>query len=186
MIMSIKKIIVCAVFCLICNSAFCFEALEIFSGFLSAELTGKADYECMPLLVAFDFDSRPLLEKIGVSASERLDLVIEPFLTPVISPDSNIEVGTNFLVKYSLPVTSAVSPYIKAGVGLLYMSQHTREQSTQVNFLPQAGAGLHFFVDKSKALSFEYRFRHLSNASLKQPNKGIDAHMYLAGFSFFF
>ncbi len=184
--MDLRKIIICAVFLFFCNSAFCFEALEIFSGFFSAELTGKDDYEGVPLMVAFDFDSRPLMEKIGVSSSERLDLVIEPFLTTVTCPDSNVELGTNFLAKYSLPLTEAVCPYVKAGVGVLYMSQHTSEQSTQINFLPQAGAGFHFFVDESKAVSFEYRFRHLSNASFKHPNKGIDAHMYLAGISFFF
>ena len=76
--------------------------------------------------------------------------------------------------------------YFKIGVGAVYMSQHTEEQSTQFNFVPQTGVGVHCFIKENTALSFEYRLRHLSNCSINQPNNGIDAELFLAGVALFF
>ena len=77
-------------------------------------------------------------------------------------------------------------PYVKFGAGPVYISQHTREQSTQFNFVDTAGVGFNWFYKENLAFSFEYRYRHLSNASIKHPNKGIDTNSFLVGMSFFF
>lgn len=66
------------------------------------------------------------------------------------------------------------------------MSQHTLEQSTQYNFLPQAGAGLIYFLKPDLGLNLGYRYRHLSNSSLKRSNKGINVDMILAGLSLYY
>ena len=111
---------------------------------------------------------------------------VEPFAAAILSPEKNAEVGSNFLVKYVYPLSDTLQPYFKGGLGALYMSQKTSEQSTQYNFLPQAGVGCHLFVREDVALSVEYRYRHLSNNSFGSRNGGIDTNMALAGVSFFF
>ncbi|MDD5069543.1 MAG: acyloxyacyl hydrolase [Candidatus Omnitrophica bacterium] len=167
--------------------SYALDGVEVLSGFFSADIRDQgSDYKGIPLLVAFDFDAKPLFEKIGLKTQGRLDFVVEPFLNTIIDPDLNLEVGSNFLIKYVFPLSDKVQPYAKVGLGALYMSQHTREQSTQYNFLPQAAGGFHFFITEKTALSCEYRYRHLSNASFKHPNKGIDAGMILGGISFLF
>jgi len=57
---------------------------------------------------------------------------------------------------------------------------------TTFEFNLQAGAGTHFFVQKDLALTFQYRFIHLSNAGMEFPNLGVNTSTFLLGFSWFF
>ncbi|MFH1768951.1 MAG: acyloxyacyl hydrolase [Candidatus Omnitrophota bacterium] len=173
--------------CVFIPAASALDHIEILSGYLEAPLRDEDDYRVIPLLAAFNFEVKSFIEeKINIKIKGDIHLAVEPFLNTVFSPDGNIEIGANFLCKYTFPFSASIKPYIKGGLGVVYMSQHTREQSTQYNFLPQAGIGLYRFINPRTALSFEYRFRHLSNGSLERPNKGIDADLFLAGISFFF
>jgi len=104
----------------------------------------------------------------------------------VINPNTNAEVGCSFLLKYSDHITSRIAPYIEGGFGIIYTTQHTREQSTQYNFLSQVGVGLQFFLNEKYALTGGYRYRHMSNAGIDSPNRGIDHHFVLLGVSYFF
>lgn len=61
------------------------------------------------------------------------------------------------------------------------MTQHTNEQSTQYNFIPQIGGGVSYDWKEDVSFDFEYRYRHLSNANRKLPNDGINMNMFLAG-----
>lgn len=69
-------------------------------------------------------------------------------------------------------------------MGAAYIGYETKDQRGGFNFLPQAGAGISFPGGEKTAITFEYRFRHLSNAGLRMPNAGIDAHMLLVGVKF--
>ncbi|UCG35354.1 MAG: acyloxyacyl hydrolase [Candidatus Omnitrophota bacterium] len=185
----IKKLFIFAIFLfsfLISIDLFALDGIEILSGYLDADLDKKEDYEGIPLLVALNYDVRPMFEKIGIQTQGRIDFILEPFINTITSPDSNIEVGANLLLKYICPLTERLQLYVKGGAGALYMSQHTEEQGTQYNFLPQLGAGIHLFLSGGVALSCEYRYRHLSNADIEKPNSGIDTTMILGGVSFFF
>ena len=163
------------------------QAVEFLSGYGQAELSKKKDYRIIPLIVDLDFNIKPLTKKFGFNPPSLVQFQLEPFLSLVTTPDSNLEVGTSFLLKLGLlPENWKLQPYVKGGVGMIYISQHTLEQSTQFNFISQLGLGFHYFINKDQALTLEYRFRHLSNASIKQPNSGIDNHFYLFGIAHHF
>lgn len=177
-------ILVCFIFA---KPALCVDSIEILSGYLRGTLDGKKDYEGIPVFVAFNYEGNSFIrDNTGLHIKGELNFVIEPFFTVITSPNDNVEAGVNFLCKYAFPLRGSIKPYVKLGVGVLYMTQHTREQSTQYNFLPQAGLGVNYLLNDTTALSFEYRTRHLSNASIKAPNKGIDADLLLMGVSFSF
>jgi len=160
------------------------EGIEILTGFGSAKLRDKASYHFAPFLVSFNFSLKSLLEKINYKPKQIFQFLIEPFLSYVHQPDNNIETGTNFLLKVGLlPETSKFQPYIKAGVGMVYMTQHTREQGTQFNFSEQVGAGIHYFFWKNTAFTIEGRYRHVSNAGMRKPNKGLQSYFALVGIS---
>ncbi|MCF7916841.1 MAG: acyloxyacyl hydrolase [Candidatus Omnitrophica bacterium] len=167
-------------------SSYCLDSIDILTGYLEADLEKKDHYQAVPLLVGFNYSAEPFLNKIGLKVPGQVNFILEPFFNTVIGPDKNIEVGSNFLLKYSLTFLDKIHPYIKGGIGALYMSQHTEEQSTQYNFLPQVGGGIQYFLTDNLAFNLEYRYRHLSNASIKNPNSGIDSDLILCGFSFFF
>lgn len=155
----------------------------IFSGWASGELKIQDDYEAIPLHLQFGFDITSLLSKINIRQQGNLRFLLEPYLNTIVSPNSNVEIGNNFILKYSYPIYKRIYLYFEGGLGMLYTSQHTYEQSTQFNFSEQAGGGISYLFSKNKAISFGYRYRHLSNADIKEPNRGIDMDYFLCGIS---
>jgi len=156
-----------------------FKGVEFLTGFGWSDLKSGNDYEIVPFIFDFDFDLKPL---IGFKPKGLLQFQIEPFLSFISRPDPNIEVGSAFLIKFGiLPEDWKLQPYVKGGVGMIYTSQHTREQATQFNFVEIVGAGLHYFFNKKTAFTLEGRFRHLSNAGIDSPNNGIDTYIINLG-----
>lgn len=183
-----KFVLIVSVIIFIPIQTYALDGIEFFTGYLHANVNKhKDDYNGIPLLVALNYDLKPAINKFVDTSAMQSDInfVLEPFINTIVEPNNNIEVGSNFLLKYVFPLTDTFQPYIKGGLGILYMSEHTSEQGSQYNFLPQAGVGMHIFFRKNIACSFEYRYRHLSNASSKHPNRGIDANMFLGGISIF-
>jgi len=165
----------------------CLEGVEFLTGFGWGKLRGKKDYHLTPFMVDFDFNLKSLTQKLNFNPSQLLQFQIEPFIFFVSQPDTNVEAGTSFLLKIGiLPQTSKFQPFILAGPGMVYMTQHTREQSTQFNFIEQAGMGMHYFFRKNIAFTLEGRFRHLSNSGIKHPNSGISTQFIFAGISYQF
>jgi lipid A 3-O-deacylase len=73
--------------------------------------------------------------------------------------------------------TSRTGPYLEAGIGFHLLS-HTQIGDKRVSTAFQFGDHLGFgyrFGAKS-AFDLGYRFQHLSNASIKRPNPGINFH----------
>lgn len=161
--------------------------IGLLTGYGSAPLRYKAsEYEVIPILLQFGFDINPLVRKLHIESKGTFEGMIEPLMNIVINPDTNAEVGFSLLLKYSQNITSRIAPYIEGGVGMIYTTQHTHEQGTQYNFIPQAGVGLQWLLTKHWALTGGYRFRHLSNAAISDSNQGIDHHFGLMGVSYFF
>jgi len=160
----------------------CLVAIEGLIGFGKAKLKEKGNYHLIPIIFDFDFDLKPLFKKTGISWPGLLQFQLEPFINIVSRPDNNVELGNAFMLKIGiLPETSKFQPYAKAGIGLLYMSQHTPEQSTQFNFFEQGGIGAHYFFNPNTAFTAECRIRHVSNAGIKHPNHGINTLFFLIG-----
>ena len=164
------------------------EAIEFLFGYSWADLRRNDDYIVYPLIVDFDLNLKPLLHKFNYYPEQLMQLQIEPFLSLVTSPDNNkTESGISFLLKFGiLPQTSKIQPYLKAGLGIAYMTQETQEQGTKFNFTEQAGAGFHYFLCDNTALTLEYRFRHLSNADMEEPNAGINSDQVIGGITYQF
>lgn len=164
------------------------KAVELLTGYGRASLKGNQPaYELYPINLAFDFDLKPLLHKANLNYAPLFEFQLEPFVSPVSSPNANVEAGMAFMLKAGiLPETWQFQPYIKGGVGMLYMSQHTLEQGTQFNFLEQGCAGAHYYLDRHWAITGEFRFRHVSNSGIDEPNAGINTMFYLLGATYQF
>lgn len=176
-----------------------FKSFSYFTGFAKGELSQKDSYKIVPSIFRFSFD----MDKMGIGAADivsfiadkvfnkpdlpvkgETEFLAETFINTVISPDSNVEVGFDLLVKYAYPVTDRINPYFLAGGGVMFMTQHTIEQSTQYNFIPQLGCGVSYDLKENMAIDLEYRYRHLSNADIKLPNDGINVNMFLIGVTY--
>ncbi len=111
---------------------------------------------------------------------------IVPYINPVTSPSSEVEIGCEFLFKHLFCLKNNFYWYIEGGVGPVYLTKGTQYQSGGFNFNDQAGVGIQKFIGKNKAWWAGYSFRHLSNAGIKQPNVGIGTHSVLIGSTFYF
>lgn len=169
----------------------------LMTGFAQGGLEGEDDYEIFPLMLRFGYNlntiemgftdlAKPIFDKVGLKPKGYTEFILEPFLNTVTSPDTNIEVGFSILLKFAYPLFDKFHLYGIGGGGVLYMSQHTNEQSTQYNFLPQVGGGFSYFIKENCAFNLEYRYRHLSNAGIDEPNSGINVDMILAGISWYY
>ena len=128
----------------------------------------------------------PVARKLNIRLKGFTEFLLESYVNAVVSPNGNVEAGAAIFLKYSYPLTEKIYPYAVGGGGMAYISQHTREQSTQWGFTPQIGAGISYFFRKDTALNVEYRYRHFSNANIKKPNDGINVNMFLVGISLFY
>jgi opacity protein-like surface antigen len=172
------------------------KEIGMMTGYAHGILDEKGSYKIIPaiLRLGYSMDSwglgfcdliRPLANKLKMAPKGYTGLINELHLNTVFAPDRNLEVGWTLLIKYSYPVTEKFHPYLIGGGGVQYISQHTREQSTQWGFTPQFGTGFSYFFKKNLALNLEYRRKHFSNASIRSPNRGINVNMFLIGISWF-
>ncbi|MDD5195523.1 MAG: acyloxyacyl hydrolase [Candidatus Omnitrophica bacterium] len=183
-------VLICLAVSVIPLTLYALDGVEVLSGYFG--VTQKdldethSTYEGVPLFVGLIYDVKPVAEKIGIKTAGRLDFILEPFANTILKPNDNVEAGSNFLLKYAFPLTEKFQPYLKGGEGISYMSVHTREQATQYNFLSQAAAGFQYFVNENLSVAVEYRYRHLSNASIDHPNNGINTDFVLGGVTYYF
>jgi hypothetical protein len=165
----------------------CLEAIEFMTGFGWGKLRVKDNYNLYPIAVDFDFSLKALTKKFNFNPGQLLQFQIEPYVAYVSSPNSNTETGVSFFLKIGLlPQTHKLQLYVKAGAGPSYMTLHTREQSTQFNFIDTGCIGFHYFFNKDTAFTLEGRYRHLSNSGIDDPNSGINTAFILTGISYQF
>jgi hypothetical protein len=55
----------------------------------------------------------------------------------------------------------------------------------KLNFSTEAGAGVEYRLANKKAITFGYKFYHISNASRGIENPGYDAQLFYVGYTFF-
>ena len=87
---------------------------------------------------------------------------------------SNItEIGLTPVLRFQR--NSLTGPYLEAGIGFHLMSHSSigdRNMSTAFQFGDHVGIGYRFGA--KQAFDASYRFQHISNASIKRPNPGIN------------
>lgn len=89
-------------------------------------------------------------------------------------------------VKLNFGQQSWIKPFVGASVGFLYFEDDVPvPRSSRLNFTPEIGLGLQFFLRPKSAVTVGYKFHHISNANSGRRNPGMDSHVFYAGFSFF-
>ena len=95
------------------------EGIEFLTGFGWGRLRAKENYNLHPLLVDFDFNLKPLINKLNLFPAQIIQFQVEPFFCLVSQPDTNIESGASFLFKLGLlPEGRKFQPFVKAGARL--------------------------------------------------------------------
>jgi hypothetical protein len=74
----------------------------------------------------------------------------------------------------------------EAGLGLCFLTDLVPEQSTHANFTEFAGTGIAWRMNPHAALTAQYRFVHVSNAGLDEPNIGLNCSQLRLGWTVYF
>jgi len=113
---------------------------------------------------------------------------LEPQFNPVFISGkfSDIEFGCNFGFRYEKELGDFNRLYWAIGTGPHYITVHTDMQARGYIFSDNFIMGwYHQLGDGPYQTNIQYRFRHISNAGLMRPNKGIDNHFLVLGLSRF-
>ena len=114
----------------------------------------------------------------------RLSIFAEPQFNPV-RDSSDYEYGVGIGLKYMYPINQFFSFFIIGSVGPHYISVDTSDQADGFIFADTIGAGFTYLF-KNMGLSLGYRYRHMSNCDIREPNGGINNHFGTLGYSYFF
>ncbi|MDF0643273.1 MAG: acyloxyacyl hydrolase [Nitrospira sp.] len=91
-------------------------------------------------------------------------------------PSGSYGIGLSPKLGYTFIGAGRFQPYLEGGGGPMWtdLGDRVPEQSSQFNFLVWAGAGCSFLLSPQWAVTVGYRFMHISNAGLSQPNSGLN------------
>jgi lipid A 3-O-deacylase len=89
-------------------------------------------------------------------------------------------------LRYNFATATRWIPFIDGGLGIAYTNIGPPDLATRFEFMVQAGAGTRYFLRKDTAVILQYRWLHLSNAGIREPNLGANTQMFVVGLSWFF
>jgi hypothetical protein len=101
-------------------------------------------------------------------------------------PARHYVAGEATFLRYNFATGTRWMPFLDGGVGILGTDIGHPDLGTIFEFDEQIGPGINYFWRKNSALSFEYRFTHISNAGIKPPNQGVNEHMFYVGLTWYF
>lgn len=113
------------------------------------------------------------------------EFVLEGTFLYMFEPKSGIAGGIAPGLRYNFLTNTRFVPFFHAGVGFIALDADLARQSDGLNFILQSGVGLHYFISQRSALTGEWRFHHISNASIHDRNAGINSSLFMLGLTFF-
>ena len=111
--------------------------------------------------------------------------------TPNVSPTIRrttygvavLPVGFRFLFRPN----SRLKPYVAVRAGFIVFNDDLPlPDASAFNFAGDFGGGLQYQIKRNKAISFGYKYFHISNISLGETNPGYNANVFYVGYSFFY
>jgi hypothetical protein len=120
------------------------------------------------------------------SPLQRFEILNEGILGNAVHPGGHL-LGTSLLFRFNGSAAGPVVPFLDMGAGVLHttLSRRAPELSGHLQFLPQAGVGIQYFFRPGRAVVFEYRYIHMSNAGIEPPNHGFNGSMLSIGFRWY-
>ncbi len=153
------------------------QAQEINLGIPIVQEQLPENYSYNPLFLTTRF---PIFSK----KEKRLQFYIEPQLAFTVPPEdinTAFEFGSNLGIQYAF--WQGNRQYLNAalGVGPHYTSLETAIQHKGFLFSDNIEVGYYQHLQNNWGFQIKGRFRHLSNANLLQPNKGLDNFFVMLG-----
>lgn len=117
------------------------------------------------------------------SPVRRFELIDEGILGAAVHPRSAYLAGDALILRFSGKEHGRWVPFFDAGAGVQRtpLSKYVPEVNGYTQFTPQGGVGVEYFLRPQRAVVFEWRTIHMSNADLVPPNMGFNSSMLTVG-----
>jgi hypothetical protein len=113
---------------------------------------------------------------------QRFEILTEGIIGGSPHPGGHI-VGGTLLFRFVFKPIRRTTPLLDFTSGPLHTSinEHASELGGHVQFLSQGGAGIERPIRQGLGYVVEWRYFHMSNAGLTQPNHGFNGNILIAG-----
>jgi len=110
----------------------------------------------------------------------------EAFGGAQFNPREAYVVGLTPVLRYNFATGTRWVPFFDAGAGVTLTDIGRPDLGGVFQFNLQTGPGVRWFVGKDTVLTLQYRFLHISNASIQDPDHGVNTSVFYVGVSKFF
>lgn len=136
-----------------------------------------------------------LIEAAPLVISLKNEVTNPYYVSPAVTPG---ETPTRRETSYGAVITpvafrfyffpkSRVKPFTQIGAGALFTNKPMPlPTTTRINFAGYWGGGVMYQIRRNRAITFGYRYLHISNANTTNPNPGYNANVFSIGYSFFY
>jgi len=114
---------------------------------------------------------------------KRFEIVSEGIVGGALHPGAHL-LGDTLMFRVGGNSTKRWAPFFNVSSGPLYTNLDEKapaELGGHVQFLSQGGAGIQRRLTPQQSMVVEYRYFHMSNAGLTQPNHGFNGSMLSIG-----
>jgi lipid A 3-O-deacylase len=117
--------------------------------------------------------------------------LVELTTAPVVDGFGSIVFGPSVMIRYNFVQPDArIIPYIQAAAGMVYtdayQDQNQRAIGQAIEFLLEAGGGVHYRLGENWTLDVESELAHISNARLAPRNLGVNGVGASIGVTYYF
>jgi opacity protein-like surface antigen len=113
-----------------------------------------------------------------------LEVVAEPGYLAVWQSQTASVFSLSVFLKYNVFTGTRLTPFAEFGAGVSEATRAVPEQGgSHFNFVLQPGLGLQYAVGDRNTLDLEWRYLHLSNATLFPSDPSLNGSLFLLGFS---
>jgi len=115
-----------------------------------------------------------------------LELGLEGHFLIQTEPHSGWAWGASLLLRYNFLANDRFVPFVEVGGGLIDLDfDMDPPRADGVNFVLQGSVGVHWLVSKRTAITAQWRYHHISNGRVNEPNVSLDHSLFLIGTTFF-
>lgn len=119
----------------------------------------------------------------GKFSSQRNQKAIDLCVGHMVEGHDNLIVCTTASHRHYFMVRDKTALAWELGIGLAHLEHKVPELGSRLNFTEQAGVVFQRKLSESSALTFNYKFFHISNAGLTLPNVGLNSSMVTVGYA---
>ncbi len=89
------------------------------------------------------------------------------------------------ILRWNFTRPRKISPWFEVGGGVLFTSSDVPAFTNSVNFTPQAAVGLNVFLRQKRSVDVAFKYMHISNAGLSDPNPGLNTLQGMIAFHWY-